>query len=143
MPDQHRSEEVRAVDIQVGDDGDAPGISQELTTDDIDDIAFDPNLTVGERRERLMELHAELDTRRFGDIDVSVEDTSLGDQDMKGIFTYLIDRIASLGNATVGDAELAATGMDTDDRSDDDDPADHVDDEDEEARIEDLSRRTI
>jgi hypothetical protein len=55
----------------------------------------------------------------------------------------LNDRIATLGNASVGDSELAAVGMDTDDRSDDDDPADHVDDEDEDKRIEDLSRRSI
>jgi hypothetical protein len=138
MPDQHRNEDVRAVDIQVGDDGDMPGISQELTTDDIDDIAFDPNLTVGERHERLMELRDEMDTRRFGDME-----NSFNDQDMKGVYTYLLDRLSSLGNATTGDAELAAVGMDSDDRSDDDDPADHVDDEDEEARIEDLSRRRI
>ena len=138
MPDPHRNEEVRAVDIQVGDDGDSPGISQELTTDDIDDIAFDPNLTVGERHERLMELRDEMDTRRFGDME-----NSFNDQDMKGVYTYLLDRLASLGNASTGDAELAAVGMDTDDRSDDDDPADHIDEDDHAARMEDLSRRSI
>jgi hypothetical protein len=138
MPDQHRNEEVRSVDTVVGDDGDMPGISQELTTDDIDDIAFDPNLTAGERRERLMELRDEMNTRRFGDVE-----NAFNDQDMKTIYTYLNDRIASLGNASIGDSELAAVGMDSDDRSDDDDPADHVDDEDEDKRIEDLSRRRI
>lgn len=143
MPDQHRNEDVRAVDVQVGEDGDMPGISQELTTDDIDDIAFDPNLTVGERHERLLELRDEMNTRRFGDIHTDDEETALTDQDMKGVYTYLNDRIASLGNASTGDAELAAVGMDTDDRSDDDDPADHIDEDDHEARMEDLSRRTI
>jgi hypothetical protein len=143
MPDQHRNEDVRAVDVQVGEDGDAPGISQELTTDDIDDIAFDPNLTVGERRERLMELRDELNTRRFGDIDLGDGENSFNDQDMKGTYAYLQDRLSSLGGVSMGDAELGATGMDSDDRSDDDDPADHVDDEDEDKRIEDLSRRTI
>jgi hypothetical protein len=139
MADVHRNEDVRAVDIQVGEDGDAPGIAQELTTDDIDDVAMDPNLSVGERRERLQEMKDELDMRRIGD---DTENT-FHDQDMGSLFTYLNDRIASLGNASVGDYELAATGMDTDDRSDDDDPADHVDDEDEDKRIEDLSRRSI
>jgi hypothetical protein len=138
MPDQHRNEEVRSVDTVVGDDGDMPGISQELTTDDIDDVAFDPNLSSGERRERLMELRDEIDTRRFGDVE-----NAFNDQDMKPIYSYLVDRIATLGNASVGDSELAAAGMDSDDRSDDDDPADHVDDEDEDKRIEDLSRRNI
>lgn len=138
MPDQHRNEEVRSVDTVVGDDGDMPGISQELTTDDIDDIAFDPNLSSGERHERLMELRDEMATRRFGDVE-----NAFNDQDMKSVYTYLNDRIASLGNASVGDSELAAVGMDSDDRSDDDDPADHVDDENEDKRIEDLSRRRI
>ena len=138
MSDQHRNEEVRSVDTVVGDDGDMPGISQELTTDDIDDVAFDPNLSSGERRERLMELRDEMDTRQFGDVE-----NACNDQDMKPIYSYLVDRIATLGNASVGDSELAAAGMDSDDRSDDDDPADHVDDEDEDKRIEDLSRRSI
>ncbi len=104
---------------------------QELTTDDIDDIAFDPNLTVGERRERLMELRDELNTRRFGDLE-----NSFNDQDMKGTYAYLQDRLL-LGGASTGDAELGATGMDTDDRSDDDDPADHIDEDDHAARMED------
>jgi hypothetical protein len=138
MGDTHRNDEVRSVDLSIGDDGDNPGIAQELTTDDIDDIALDPNLSSDERRERLMELRDELGMRRYGDVE-----NTFNDQDMKGVYTYLIDRIASLGNASVGDSELGAAGMDTDDRSDDDDPADHVDDEDEEARIEDLSRRRI
>ena len=66
MPGNRHTEEVRAVDMEVGGDDDMPGIAQELTTDDIDDIAFDPNLTVGERRERLMELRDELVMRRVG-----------------------------------------------------------------------------
>ncbi len=132
MGQGHRSDEVRAVDVQVGDDGDMPGIAQELTTDDIDDIAFDPNLTVGERTERLLELRDELAMRRSGDY--------MGD--MQGLASHVEDRLAALGNPIEGDAEIGATGMDTDDRSDDDDPADHVDDDDEDGRIEDLPNRS-
>jgi len=139
MGDTHRNDEVRAVDMEVGGDDDIPGIAQEMTTDDIDDIAFDPNLSVGERRERLKELRDELRMRRSGD----GGDNAFSDQDMRGLFTHINDRLGSLDNKSVGDSELAAAGMDSDDRSDDDDPADHVDDEDEEARIEDLSRRRI
>lgn len=119
MPQGRRSDEVRAVDVALGDDGDMPGIALELTTDDIDDIALDPNLTVGERTERLLELRDELAMRRSGDM--------MGD--MQELWSRVEDRLASLGNPIEGDAELSATGMDTDDRSDDDDPADHIDDE--------------
>ena len=119
MPQGHRSDEVRAVDVAIGDDGDMPGIALELTTDDIDDIAFDPNLTVGERTERLLELRDELLMRRAGDM--------MGD--MNALLTHVGDRLAALGNPVEGDAELSSAGMDTDDRSDDDDPADHVDDD--------------
>jgi hypothetical protein len=113
------TDEVRAVDMEVGGDDDMPGIAQELTTDDIDDIAFDLNLTVGERRERLMELRDELDARRSGDF--------LGD--MEGLTEHLRDRVAALGNPMESQTVTESTGMSPDDRSDDDDPADHVDDE--------------
>lgn len=133
MPQGHRSDEVRAVDVQLGEDDDMPGIALELTTDDIDDIAFDPNLTVGERTERLMELRDELAARRTGDY--------MGD--MQGLSGHVDDRLAALGNPIEGDAEIGATGMDTDDRSDDDDPADHIDDDDDGARLDDLPNRSL
>ena len=118
MPGRH-TEEVRAVDMEVGGDDDMPGIAQELTTDDIDDIAFDPYLTVGERVERLMELRDELFLRRAGDYT----------GDMRGLSSHLADRLASLGNPQESETILGSTGMYPGDRSDDDDPADHVDDE--------------
>jgi hypothetical protein len=113
------TEEVRAVDMEVGGDDDMPGISLELTSDDIDDIAFDPNLTVGERVERLMELRDELYMRRTSDFS----------GDMGVLVSHLIDRLASLGNPQESETVLESTGMYPGDRSDDDDPADHVDDE--------------
>jgi hypothetical protein len=106
--------------MEVGGDDDTPGIAQELTTDDIDDIVFEANLSLGERRERLMELRDELDARRSGDF--------MGD--MNELMEHLNDRIASLGNRTESQTVSDSTGMSPDDRSDDDDPADHVDDED-------------
>ena len=36
---QQSSDQVRAVDLEMGGDDDTPGISQELTADDIDDKA--------------------------------------------------------------------------------------------------------
>ena len=119
MSTNRHNEEVRAVDMEVGGDDDTPGIAQELTTDDIDDIVFDANLSLGERRERLMELRDELDARRSGDF--------MGD--MNELMEHLNDRLASLGNRMESQTTSDSTGMSPDDRSDDDDPADHVDDE--------------
>src|SRR5262245_31056505 len=83
-------EEVRAVDMEVGGDDDMPGIAQELTTDDIDDVAFDPNLTVGERSERLQEFLDEIAMRRFGD--------RFHESDMGPVVAHIRDRLAALGN---------------------------------------------
>lgn len=129
----HNGEDVRPVDMEIGGDDDTPGISQELTTDDIDDIAFDAYLSVKERRRQLMGLLEEVRSRRSGDI--------MGD--MAEIDAHLHDRISSLSDPAESDALLESTGMSADDRSDDDDPADHVDDEDEEARLEDLRPKQI
>jgi hypothetical protein len=132
MARQHH-EEVRPVDLKVGGDDDTPGISQELTTDDIDDIAFDTALSVSDRRDQLMGLLEEMRTRQASDY--------MGD--MAQISGHLEDRIASLSNARENDGVTESIGMDADSRSDDDDPADHIDDDDGGARLEDLSRRSI
>lgn len=132
MTRQHH-EEVRPVDMEIGGDDDTPGISQELTTDDIDDIAFDTALSVSDRRDQLMGLLEEMRTRQASDY--------MGD--MANISSHLEDRIASLSNARENDGVTESIGMDADSRSDDDDPADHIDDDDGGARLEDLSRRSI
>jgi hypothetical protein len=121
MPRPHQGEDVRPVDIEVGDDGDSPGIAQELTTDDIDDIAFDTYLSVAERRRQLMGLLEEIRARRSGDF--------MGD--MEELASHVRDRIASLSNPQESQTVMESTGMDADSRSDDDDPAEHIDDEDE------------
>lgn len=115
----HHSDEVRPVDMEIGGDDDTPGIAQELTIDDIDDIAFDAQMSVDERRHQLMSLLEEMRTRRSGDF--------MGD--MEEIASLIRDRIASLGNPQESETVLESTGMYPDDRSDDDDPADHIDDE--------------
>jgi hypothetical protein len=134
MTRQHNStDEVRPVDMEVGGDDDMPGISQELTTDDIDDIAFDTQLSVADRHEQLTGLLTEMRARQASDY--------MGD--MANISSHIEDRIASLGNARENDGVIESTGMDADSRSDDDDPADHIDDDDGGARLEDLSRHNI
>ncbi|OYX47413.1 MAG: hypothetical protein B7Y90_13005 [Alphaproteobacteria bacterium 32-64-14] len=117
----HEGETVRPVDIALGDDGDMPGISQELTVDDIDDLAFDTSISVSDRREQLMLVLQETETRSTAD--------RFNTSDMEGISSHLRDRIASLGNPLESQTVLESTGMDPDGRSDDDDPADHIDDE--------------
>lgn len=119
MVHNRHNEEVRAVDIEVGGDDDLPGISLELTPDDIDDIVFDPNLSLGERRERLLELRDELRLRQAGDMS----------GDMRELRQHLNDRLASLGNPQESETIYESTGMYPEDRSDDDDPADHVEDD--------------
>jgi len=133
MPRLHRSEDVRPVDMEVGGDDDTPGISQELTTDDIDDIAFDNYLSVKERRRQLMSLLEEVRARRSSDFM----------SDMEEISSHLRDRIASLGNPMESQTTMESTGMDSDGRSDDDDPADHIDDDDEDARLDDLRPKQL
>ena len=131
--EQHHAEDVRPIDFEIGGDDDMPGISQELTTDDIDDVAFDTTIGVADRREQLMGLLAEIRTRRASDYM----------RDMSGILGQLGDRIALLSNPQESESVLESTGMDPDSRSDDDDPADHIDDDDGGARLSDLSRRSI
>lgn len=122
MPHPHpHSTEIRSLDAEVGDDGDTYGIAQELTADDIDDVAYSPELPVEERLQRLMAMRDEMLARRAGDLNGDMEET-LG---------MIRDRIRILrSNPVEGEAELAATGMDSTDRSDDDDPADEVEEED-------------
>jgi hypothetical protein len=115
----HQGEGVRPVDMEIGGDDDTPGISQELTTDDVEDIAFDSYLSVNERRRQLMGLLEEMRTRHSGDFT----------GDMEEMASHIQDRIASLTNPQESQTVLESTGMYPDDRSDDDDPADHIDDE--------------
>ncbi|MEQ1782630.1 MAG: hypothetical protein ABMA14_14805 [Hyphomonadaceae bacterium] len=126
-------DDVRPVDMEIGGDDDTPGISQELTVDDIDDIAFDTTLSVEDRRGELMNVLAEIRARRTGDL--------MGD--MADIASHLDDRIAALSNPQETETLIESTGMDPDSRSDDDDPADHVDDEDEDLRVQDLAPKQI
>ena len=119
MTRTHAPDEVRPVDMEIGGDDDTPGISQELTTDDVDDIAFDAQISVSERQQQLSGLLEEVRSRRAGDY--------MGDMDE--IASHINDRLAALGNPIEGETILESTGMYPDDRSDDDDPADHIDDE--------------
>lgn len=86
--EQHHAEHVPPIDVEIGGDDDMPGISRELTTDDIDDVAFDTTMGVADRREQLMGLLAEIRTRRASD----------HMRDMSGILGHLGGRIASLSN---------------------------------------------
>ena len=117
MPRLNPGEDVRPIDVEVGDDGDLPGIAQELTSDDIDDIAFDGYLSVNERRRQLMGLLEEVRYRRSADF--------MGD--MEEISSHLRDRIAALGNPQESQTLAGSTGMDGEGRGDGDDPADHLD----------------
>jgi len=112
--------EVRTFGSDVGDDDDSPGIALELTSDDIDDIAFSPEVSVEDRLHRLNTLADELRARDAGDLN----------GDMRDLLKVVKDRIRILKSDPVeGDATLDAAGMDTSDRMDDDDPADYDEEE--------------
>ena len=82
------------------------------------DVRDEADLTIDDNPylHRLLE---EMRTRRSGDF--------MGD--MEQMASHIRDRLASLANPTESQTVLESTGMYPDDRSDDDDPADHIDDE--------------
>jgi hypothetical protein len=119
-----QTEDVRPVDMEIGGDDDMPGIAQELTTDDIDDLALDSDSPIEERRARLIEIRDELRTRRASDM--------LGDQ--AALLDYVEDRLADIGAPVDRDGFLEGMAMDSDSRFDAHDPADFTDEEAEAAR---------
>lgn len=74
--------------VRIGGEDDMPGLSLDLTTNDIDDVAFDATFSLARRREQLMGLLAEIRTRR------AAGDTG----DMTDVVGHLEDRIAALTN---------------------------------------------
>ncbi|MCP1198859.1 hypothetical protein [Notoacmeibacter sp. MSK16QG-6] len=66
MPEYQFEVGVVPYDRDVGDDGDTPGISQEYTVDDLEDIAFS-NQPRDERLRRLREMRSEIYSRQSAD----------------------------------------------------------------------------
>ena len=105
------------LDLGVEDQDEAPGIAADLTTDDVDDLAYEPGVSLEERRGRLQRLHAELVARQSADF--------MGD--MQDMLDMVTDRLASLENPLEADTGFDSIGLDPDTRRDEDDPADYVD----------------
>lgn len=129
MPDH--SQEVRAVDMEMGEVDDEGGLGLELTSDDIDDIAYLPDTPIETRIARLQSLQSELVSRASIDL--------MGD--MSELLAIVEERLAHLADTAEGAAELDSVGMDSSSRHDDDDPQEETDEEGEEERasIEPLS----
>lgn len=129
MPDH--SQEVRAVDMEMGEVDDEGGLGLELTSDDIDDIAYLPDTPIETRIARLQSLQSELVSRASIDL--------MGD--MSELLAIVEERLAHLADTAEGAAELDLVGMDLSSRHDDDDPQEETDEEGEEERasIEPLS----
>lgn len=108
--------DVRPIDSELGGDADAPNLSLEMTTDDIDDIAFSPEIPSEDRRRQLSEIRDELQARAAAD----------GGDDMHRLLDYVVSRIAAFDNSIEAEGALDSVGMDTTDRADDDDPADSM-----------------
>ena len=58
---------VVPVDQMVGGDGDTPGLSQPVTTDDIQDILMN-DAPLEERKMRLLEMRRDMEARASGDL---------------------------------------------------------------------------
>ncbi len=110
MSTQKQGNAVDPVDLQIGGDGDTPGIAQTVTLDDVNAIAYS-NKPHEERREALHEMRKNLIARahadRGGDIVTLLQE---------------IDRIAAtLGTEADAPAETASRdslGMTPDERLD-------------------------
>ena len=108
--------EVRPIDSELGGDADTPNLSLEMTTDDIDDIALSPELPSDHRRRQLIDIRNQLQSRAATD----------GGEDMHRLLDYVKSHIASFDNPIEAEGALDSVGMDTTDRTDDDDPADSL-----------------
>lgn len=107
-PSDLRGDGVVPVDSAVGEDGDAPGISQPVTQAEIDDLIGDTTMPIEERRARLEDYAARIGAR--GEIDRGGEFGPLQTQ-----IAEALSLLAEGGHA-YGTPE--ATGLDPETRSD-------------------------
>ncbi|MBU2531110.1 MAG: hypothetical protein KKB37_00105 [Alphaproteobacteria bacterium] len=98
---------VDPVDAQVGGDGDAPGIAQTTTAEDIDAIAFGPQ-PLAERREQLQTLRSELEARSNAD----------RGGDMTALIAEIERLLTRLEQPGVEPGSRASLGMVPEDRAD-------------------------
>ena len=98
---------VVPVDQMVGGDGDTPGLSQPITTDEIQDVLMSDR-PLEERKMRLMEMRRDLESRAAGD--------------MGGEFQPLIAEVDGALATLEGPADTYASrgslGLDTQNRGD-------------------------
>ena len=99
-----------AEDFRVGDDDDMPGLDEPITMDDIDAVLFSPSGSIEERRETLVSMLNDLDTRR------SMEADSDMGTDLQALVDRIEDALASLDADATGDGTPGAFGFDPADR---------------------------
>ena len=98
---------VVPVDQMVGGDGDMPGLSQPVTTDDIQDILMSDR-PLEDRKMRLMELRRDMEARAAGDMG--------GEFD--GLVAEIDGALATLEGPADTYASRGSLGLDTQNRGD-------------------------
>jgi hypothetical protein len=95
------------VDMRAGGDADMPGIAQPVTSDDIQAILAAP-FSIEERKERLLQIRNDLQSRRHAD----------GDNDMALLIAEVEGALEALGTNTGVETTRSYIGMDREERSD-------------------------
>ena len=98
---------VVPVDQMVGGDGDTPGLSQPVTTDDIQDILMSDR-PLEDRKMRLMELRRDMEARAAGDMGGEFEP----------IIAEIDGALATLEGPADTYASRGSLGLDTQNRGD-------------------------
>jgi hypothetical protein len=97
-----------AEDYRVGDDDDMPGLDEPISVDDIDAVLFSPRGSLEERRETLLAMLHELQTRQSMDADSDMQ------TDIQALVDRIEDALASLDADPTGDGTPDAYGFDPD-----------------------------
>lgn len=118
-PHNHTETDIIAVEEEIGDDDNQPGISQPVTQAEVEDILNSPGMTIEERQERLEELARQVGTRDV--IDQGGEFDPLQQQISEAL------NMLAQGGHTYG--TLEAAGLDPEARSDARSPDDLPDDD--------------
>ena len=98
---------VVPVDQAVGGDGDTPGLSQPVTTDDIQDILMN-DAPLEERKMRLLEMRRDMEARASGDLGGEFEP----------MIAEIDGALATLEGPADTSASRGSLGLDTQNRGD-------------------------
>jgi hypothetical protein len=106
--EQPQYENMQPTALEIGGGDDMPRTSQELDTDDVNEVVFDTRTGVADRREQLTGLLAGTRTRRASD----------DKGDIPQILGHLEDGIVDLSSPQKSQTVLGSNGMNANSRGD-------------------------